>query len=292
MVNPFSGTCDKEKLKIRIEKKTLLFHIPFEIEDTDPTGHYDFLPQKIAAEKFTDVVICGGDGTVNQVVSHLLHTKIRIGIIPVGSGNGLALAAGISLNLKKALNIVFQNKTGKIDGFMVNEQFGFMLTGLGFDARVAWAFSKQKKRGLIGYLKICFKEFFKKESYLIKMKTDGKIIAERIFFISIANSNQFGNRVTIAPKASLTDGLLDVVVVTKMNPFLSGIHLLRQILNGSVQPSDSAQQSKNKILYLQTSELEIENVELAPLHIDGEPKKTSGKINIKLIPESFELLVP
>jgi diacylglycerol kinase family enzyme len=166
-----------------------------------------------------------------------------------------------------------------------------MLTGLGFDARVAFAFAKKKRRGLLGYIHICFQEFFKKISYRIKVKIDGNIIEKEIFFISIANSNQFGNRVTIAPKASLSDGLLDVVLVTKMNPFLSVLYLLLQILSGRVQRHNLEENKKKKIYYWQASELEIENPDLAPLHIDGEPCETDRKIRIKLISKAIRLLV-
>jgi len=292
LVNPVSGTGDKEKIKNQISISTQAQNIPFEICDTDPEGNYNNLATKIEAEKITDVVICGGDGSINQVLSYLQKTEVNIGIIPIGSGNGLAMGAGISRNLKKALGIVFQNKTIKIDAYMVNDKFGCMLTGLGFDARVASAFSKQKRRGLLGYIYVCLKAFFKKDAYQIRINIDGRVWEEKIFFISIANSNQFGNQVTIAPKAILNDGLLDVVLVTKTNPFLSAIYLLKQILFGRVQRVNSEDLKKKKIYYWQTSEIEIENKVLAPLHIDGEPKSTSGRIRIKLIPQAIRLLVP
>lgn len=292
LVNPISGTRDKTKLEKIIVRQTQAKQIDFEIGHTKPDGAYDFLPNKIVAERITDVVICGGDGTINQVCAHLQNCTVNVGIIPVGSGNGLATAADISRNIKKSLEIVFQNKTTCIDAFLLNGQFGCMLAGLGFDARVAFAFSKEKRRGLMGYIKICFQEFFKKLSYRIKVKIDGKTLEQEIFFISITNSNQFGNRVTIAPKASLSDGLLDVVLVTKMNPFLSGIYLLQQILSGRIQKPDVEQNKKKKIYYWQTSELEIENPDLAPLHIDGEPKTTNDHIKIKLISKAIDLLVP
>jgi YegS/Rv2252/BmrU family lipid kinase len=292
LVNPVSGTGNKEKIKNQIVISTRTQNIPFEICDTDPEGNYNYLATKIEAEKITDVVICGGDGSINQVLSYLQNTEVNIGIIPIGSGNGLAMGAGISRKLKKALGVVFQNKTKKIDAYMVNDKFGCMLTGLGFDANVASAFSKQKRRGLLGYIYVCLKVFFKKDAYRIRINIDGRAWEEKIFFISIANSNQFGNHITIAPKAILNDGLLDVVLVTKMNPFLSAIYLLKQILFGRVQRVNSEDLKKKKIYYWQTSEIEIENKDLAPLHIDGEPKTTSGRIRIKLIPQAIRLLIP
>lgn len=292
LVNPFSGTGNKEKLKTLIAKETEEQHILFKVENTDAEGNYGHLPQRIISENITDVVICGGDGTVNQVVSQLLQTKVRIGIIPVGSGNGLALGVGIPSNPKKALHLIFQKKIKWIDGFLVNKQFGCMLTGLGFDARVAWSFSKKQKRGLVGYIKICLQEFFKSESYLINIRRNDENIEARIFFISIANSNQFGSHVTIAPEAKQDDGLLDVVLVSKSNPILTGLRLLWQICFGKLIRMEEIHHYKKKIAYWQTSEIEILNPQLAPLHIDGEPKETSDNIHIQLIPLCFALMVP
>jgi YegS/Rv2252/BmrU family lipid kinase len=291
-VNPISGTRDKKKLIKTVVEVMQLKGISFEILETNAKGDYEFLLQKIEQEKITDIVICGGDGTVNQVVVYLLNTPIQIGIIPVGSGNGLAFAAGISHQITKAIDVILQNKTSVIDGFQVNEHFGCMLTGLGFDARVAEAFSHEKKRGLFTYLILCTKHFFKSVFYPFLIQVEGQALKTEAFFVSVANSNQFGNHVTIAPQASLSDGLLDVVIVTKMNPFFTVVYTMRQILLGKVQDKLPYFSKKKNVYYLQAKEITIDNPTLAPLHIDGEPKATSSSIRIKLIPKAIRLLVP
>src|SRR5690349_24357907 len=127
LINPISGTKGKSSLKELIDRETNKRQLPFEILPTAANGNYDFVKQKIETEQVTDVVICGGDGTVNQVVKALAGTDVQFGIIPMGSGNGLALAAGIPKASAKALEIVFTGKAILTDGFMVNEHFACML---------------------------------------------------------------------------------------------------------------------------------------------------------------------
>ena len=159
LINPISGTKNKNVLIERISIKTTQQNIPFEIINTNKEGEYSFLNSKINEDNITDIVICGGDGTVSTISSFLIGVDVNIGILPMGSGNGLAYAAGISPKLNKALNIVFRGNTEVIDGFLVNEKFSCMLSGTGFDALVAHDFAGVKKRGLFTYIRKCFKYF-------------------------------------------------------------------------------------------------------------------------------------
>ena len=127
-INPISGTKGKEALTTLIKEKTTAQQIPFEILPTNATGNYDYLIEKIKAENITDIIVCGGDGTVNQIGKALLNVDVNIGIIPMGSGNGLALAAKISKNANKALAIIFKGRTALIDCFYINEKFTYFST--------------------------------------------------------------------------------------------------------------------------------------------------------------------
>jgi YegS/Rv2252/BmrU family lipid kinase len=216
-INPISGTSNKKKLVSIISEETNKRNIKFEIAYTQKAGNYEFLKNKINEEGITDIVICGGDGTISNITSYLIGEKVQVGIVPMGSGNGLAYAAGISRNIKKALRVIFLGKATWIDGFYINEQFGCMLSGAGFDAQVAHAFAKQKKRGLITYIIQAIKQYFTASDFAFIIEANGQQITTKALFVSIANSNQFGNYVKIAPKASLSDGLLDVIIVPKMN---------------------------------------------------------------------------
>lgn len=299
LVNPISGTRGKSSLQELIAKRTLEAGIEYSIRPTDAAGNYDFLIPVIENEKITDVVICGGDGTVSAVASALKGRDIRIGIVPMGSGNGLAFAAGIPKDPARALDILFAGKDSYIDGFLINDKFSCMLCGIGFDAEVAHHFARERRRGLRTYIKVSLSHFFKARCYrfdidLSTVRGGGSdpIFPVEAFFINIANGNQFGNNVTIAPKADLHDGLLDIVIVKKAGRLRLLISSIRQVLGGyklTATPSDAG---AKKVLYFQTPELVIANPEGAPLHIDGDPAPTALAFRIKVIPGAIRLIQP
>ena len=291
-INPIAGTRGKSLLTEIIKKKTDEKGIPFEICPTNAPGDYSFLKEKIAKEKITDIIICGGDGTVNKVAGALLGIDVNIGIIPMGSGNGLALAARIPKRTERALDLVFKGNTVYIDSFYINDHFSCMLCGLGFDAQVAHDFTSRKKRGLASYVQLSIRNFFKAPVYAFKLLSEGKEFSTDAFFISIANSNQFGNNFTIAPQASLYDGLVDVVVVNKMSKLKMIWSVLKQIRQGQVRLYEDKKYHRNQVHYFHARELTILNTQSAPLHIDGDPVTTSGRLEIRVIPKAFRLITP
>ncbi|MCH5599859.1 diacylglycerol/lipid kinase family protein [Niabella ginsengisoli] len=274
IVNPVSGTSAKDSVQNTIAAETLKSGIPFQFFPSVADGNYSFLEEIILTDKITDIIIVGGDGTVSQVVDSLAKMPVQFGIIPGGSGNGLAFGAGISKTPKKALEIIFKNHTQRIDGFRVNKRFACMLCGIGFDAQVAHDFAKADQRGLSTYVKKVFSNFFTAKSYSFKIKLNNKTFTTEAYFISIANSNQFGNNFTIAPKASLSDGNIDVVIVTDQSKLTMLYNTMMQVggLN-SLQKKENINENKS-VIYFQTSEISISNYNEAPLHIDGEPVET------------------
>ena len=292
LINPISGTKGKASLRELISKKTKERNIPFEILATNSHGNYDFLKPKIEKEKITDVVVCGGDGTVSTVAAALMKTDVAIGIIPMGSGNGLALAARIPVSSLKALDVIYGGNSSAVDGFYINNKFSCMLCGIGFDAQVAHDFAKEKRRGLQTYIKVSAITFFKARPFAFTIQSKKQSFTGDAFFISIANGNQFGNNFTIAPQASLKDGLLDIVVVKKMNKFMLPFSILGQITGINALQKLDDHIDKRNIIYFQTNALTIHNNELAPLHIDGDPVSTDVKFEIKVLPKAFRLLQP
>ena len=290
-INPISGTSDKSQLVPLIAQKAKETGFAYEIIHTTADGLYPGLTEKIIAGNISDVVACGGDGTVNQIVMATNGIPVNVGIVPLGSGNGLALTAGIPKDPSKAIDLIISGKPEPTDGFMINNRFSCMLCGLGFDAQVAHDFAKQEKRGLLTYTKQTLKNFTTATAYPFKLKIQNREISTKAFFISIANSNQFGNNFTIAPKASLADGLIDVVVVKKMNKLRLLLQVGRQIFAGKVGAiANEKKIRKDKVLYFQTTELEIENPAGAPLHIDGDPAETAHRFVIKVVPAAFNLI--
>lgn len=290
IINPISGTKNKKSTREIIEKETKKAGLQFSIYPSVTNGDYSFLHDIIKEEKFTDIIIAGGDGTINQVVNSLRQFNVQFGIIPSGSGNGLAFSAGISKNVSSALKTIFAGKSKLTDAFLINNQFACMLCGLGFDAQVAHDFANAPKRGLSTYVSKTLKNFISAKTYPFVLKTKEKEIKADAFFISVANSNQFGNHFTIAPKASLTDGFLDIVIMTRQSKLSVLFQAVKQISGYNKLKAVESVNEKASIIYFQTKEIKISNPKSAPLHIDGDPVETLEKLDIKLIPDCFRLI--
>ena len=328
LINPISGTRGKRSLKEMIRQKTEEQGIAFSIHPTNAEGDYSFLPGLIREEGITDIVICGGDGTVSAVAAALYmpemrsgqklshsrqsadvgpsdttrpasfeSSETRVGIIPMGSGNGLAFAAGIPKDPAKALDIIFAARSAFIDGFLINDHFSCMLCGVGLDGSVAHEFAGQQKRGLQTYIRITMRNFFTARPYPFSICVPGgkdgqHVLSVKAFFISIANGNQFGNNFTIAPKASLHDGLLDIVIAQKTNRLAFLWSVIRQVLGGYPVRSLTDGAGRGKIIYFQASSLVIENPDAAPLHIDGDPAASATTFRIAVVPDAIRLIMP
>jgi diacylglycerol kinase (ATP) len=290
IINPIAGKRTKDNLQQFIQETTREKKIPFHIFPSVASGDYSFLQSIIEEQRITDVVIAGGDGTVSQVVSSLMKEDVNFGILPCGSGNGLALAAKIPKQPAKALEIIFSGKASAIDGFYVNKQFACMLCGVGFDAKVAHEFSKQPKRGLSTYASLVSKNFFSISPYHFTIETNGMEFSTEAFFISIANSNQFGNNFTIAPKALLADGFLDIVIVKKSAKPLLIYNLVKQIIAGKLKAVETSLDLP--VIYFQTKKISIRNTNNAPLHIDGDPAETPEELKIEIRKKCFRLIQP
>jgi diacylglycerol kinase (ATP) len=299
IINPIAGTIAKKSLQSFIEQKTREQSIAYDIFPSVASGDYSFLKPIIQEQRTTDVVIAGGDGTVSQVAGSLMDVDINFGIIPCGSGNGLAHTAKISRQPAKALDIIFKGKASAIDGFYMNERFACMLCGLGFDAKVAHDFAQQSKRGLTTYIRQVVKNFFSATTYPFELQLAGNSFTTDAYFISIANSNQFGNNFTIAPKASLSDGLLDIVIVTNQKKLSLLLQTLKQVRGkipllrtGSLGQTETIASKQKGVIYFQTEKLSIVNRSQAPLHIDGDPAETSERFQIAIKKRCFRLLQP
>jgi len=299
LINPISGTHGKSSLKELISRRSLERKIDFSILSTRADGDYSFLLPLIEKERVTDIVICGGDGTVSAVAAALTGSNTRIGIIPMGSGNGLAFAAGIPKQANKALDIIFDGQASAIDGLTINGRFSCMLCGIGFDATVAHAFARETKRGLQTYIRVALANFFRSRAYPFGIRipplpgeTEDHFFPVDAFFISIANGNQFGNHVTIAPKASLHDGLLDIVILKKGSKLGMMVAAIRQVLGGNPLQGIPDRAGRGSVLYFQTPHLRILNGQEAPLHIDGDPKPTAKEFIIRIVPHAFQLIQP
>jgi diacylglycerol kinase (ATP) len=314
LINPISGTRGKRSLPDLIARRTKQAGIDFSILPTDAAGDYSFLAPLIEQDEVTDIVICGGDGTVSAVAAALKGRDTRIGIIPMGSGNGLAFAAGIPREPAKALDIILAGNASWIDGFLINDRFSCMLCGIGFDGGVAHQFAREHRRGFHTYIRVTFVHFLRARSYPFTIVLPGSAadlpagasakagptakagtstsFPVEAFFIDIANGNQFGNNVTIAPRADLHDGLLDIVIVKKASRLRMLLSATRQVLGGYKVTAAPVNAGNEKVLYFQTPGLSIANPEGAPLHIDGDPAPSAARFLIEIVPKAIRLITP
>lgn len=292
IVNPISGTKGKTSLKDLIQQQTKAAGLAFNIVNSVRDGDYRFLLPFIEEKNITDIIIAGGDGTVNGVIGSLRHANVSFGILPCGSGNGLAFAAGIPKSMEQALQIIFNGTATDTDAFRVNGQFACMLAGLGFDAQVAYDFAQYHRRGKGAYINRIIRQLFKAPLYSFAIATGGQTMEVEAYLMSIANSNQFGNQFTIAPQASLTDGWLDVVIVAGKTKAEFLWHALRQVSGlQKVQEIDMLRPDAG-LFYFQAKEVAITNTQKAPLHIDGDPAEAATIIDIQIAEKAFRLIYP
>ena len=291
LINPVAGGVDSLQLKSTIQKKLKdNYFFNYNFEETNAKDNFSIIRSKIIECKFTDIIIIGGDGSVNKITGQLRDLPIQFGIIPTGSGNGLARTARISMNIDQAFNIILKGKTTYIDAFLINNRYACMLTGIGFDGAVAHNFALKKERGFLSYLKSTLEQQRTLKSYKIEIEVNGLIFKTEAYLICIANSNQFGNNIKIAPIANLSDGLLDMVIVPVFNQVELPFQILKHLFIKKI--AINHQFSNQRIEYLQIKKIKILNLELAPMHIDGEPVESMEKIEIQIIENAFKLIVP
>jgi YegS/Rv2252/BmrU family lipid kinase len=292
LINPIAGTRTKDGLEQFICKNCHEHGIEFQVMYSTKGTTHDLLRVHLYDFQATDLVACGGDGTVNLAAHAVAGSDIALGIIPVGSGNGLARSAGIPSRPSKAFEVLFKGRRQPTDAFRVNNQFACMLSGLGLDAEVAERFSHSHRRGLITYTTQTLIQFFKTHPVQFEVEVDGFKFFTDAFFISIANSNQFGNNMTIAPLASLQDGLLDVIIVQKMHKASLPMALLYQMRHNQKLKNWVDRIGKQTILYFQTPQITIRNPQHAPLHIDGDPFPSEDFLQFRIMSRAFDLWVP
>jgi diacylglycerol kinase (ATP) len=284
IVNPISGTRHRSSRCSAIEDLIDKDKFRYKIIETEHAGQGHKLA-KAALEEGVDVVVAvGGDGTVNEVASALVGSGVSFGIIPTGSGNGLARHLKIPVSLKRALKIINAGKTIPMDTATLNGKPFVNIAGVGFDAFVAKKFSRAPKRGFLSYAKISFSEYFTYKPRKYRMIIDGQEVIRRALLISFANSNQFGNNTSIDPSAELDDGFIDVCIVKKI-PFGRMIMIPPMLFIPGFDKSRYVEVIKAKEVKLKRKRGKI-------VHLDGDPVKMGKEMEMKIIPLSLNVIVP
>ncbi len=285
IINPVSGTASKNRIPELIEK--ILDPTLFEskILYTEYAGHAFQLTKEALDNKTNYIIAAGGDGTVNQIAQTMVHSDAALGIIPLGSGNGLARDLGIPMDVKKAIETIAKEHIMTIDYCKANEYFFFCTCGLGFDAKVSNRFSKEKKRGSISYVKSAISEYinFIPDSYEIVLDNE-TIIQEEAFLVTCANASQYGNNAFIAPNANIRDGMIDVVIMAPIHPIEVG--------NVAIQLFTKQINNNSKCTRYRTQKAIIKRNKPGPMHIDGEPVHAGKDISIQTIPSGLHVITP
>lgn len=234
IINPISGTRLRSNVRHAVNRFLDKNKFDYKFKYTAFAGHAEELSRDAVQNKTDIIVAVGGDGTINEVASQMIGSDSVLGIIPLGSGNGLARHLGIPRIMPWAIRQINKYNVTSIDTATLNGVPFISIAGVGFDAKVARLFSRSQKRGFFTYAHLITNNFikYKPKKYIIRFE-DGRTIKPRALFISFANSNQFGYNTAIAPNARLKDGKLDVCIAEKPNffelPIVANLLLLRAI---------------------------------------------------------------
>jgi diacylglycerol kinase (ATP) len=284
VINKYSGTSFQPAVEGRIIDKCAEWGWECTIEYTKHRGHATELARDAAHQKFKIVFAMGGDGTVNEVAQGLIRTNTIMGILPKGSGNGLARHLRVPLNFGKALDLLVDHQVINMDTFMVNHHLSVNVSGIGFDGHIAGLFGKNGKRGLVEYTKLVMREFRTFKEFPISIKVDGQQLERNAFILAFANASQFGNNAQVAPLASVCDEQLDVCFIKKV-PLTQIIGFAGKMFSGNIDKSAFVEIKNAKKIFLEFDKP-------MPFHIDGEGVEPAKSFIIDIQPASLKVLIP
>lgn len=284
IINPISGTSRKEGLEEKVVQRLGECGIGVVTSRTTCAGDATRIAREGVDKGFDIVIAAGGDGTVNETANALCDSGVSFGIIPCGSGNGLARHLGIPVDVRASLDIIVDGRTELCDHGVVNGLNFFCTFGMGFDAAVSHKFAASKHRGKLTYISNTFREYinYKPDEYVIT--ANGRVITDRAFVVAVCNASQYGNNAYIAPQASITDGLLDVTIIHYGN-LLSTALVGLDLMSGSID--------HNMLIHtFRTRSLTIERKNQGAVHVDGEPMEMGTQLSIDCKPSSLKIFTP
>ena len=285
IINPISGTGSKKSIPELLGQAYSSADGELFLTYTKAAGHAEELARRAAEEGFEEVIAVGGDGTVNEVARALLGTNTALGIVPKGSGNGLARSLGIAMNSEEAIRQLSTGRRICIDSCTMDGRPFFCTCGMGFDAAVSHAFAEASSRGPVTYFRTMIEEYrgFQAENYHITLDGERSFDTEA-FVLVAANATQYGNNAYIAPEADLADGFLDLALIRPF-PGIEAAFVLGDLMLGRL--------SNNKYYHAERArELIIERPSPGVIHLDGEPCHAGERVEIRLIPQSLHVIIP
>lgn len=284
IINPVSGTESKKNIPEEVAAAFDQKIFDLFIRITGYPGHATEIAKNAVKKNYKYVITAGGDGTVNEVAKVLVGTDTALGIIPFGSGNGLARDLDIPMNAEKAIDIILKANTRTIDYGVANGHIFFCTCGFGFDAFISDKFADEKKRGPIGYVRNVLEGVvdFKSEEY--EITHDGGSLTERAFVLTCANASQYGNEAYIAPDADMEDGKMNVSILKPLTAL--------EIPQTTLQLFTKNIGKNSKMTSLVTGKLHIKRTKAGAMHVDGEPVEAGREITVSIVPQGLKVLAP
>lgn len=284
IINPISGNQRKREENIRLVHRFAARHRVHDIVETRKRGDAAEFSRAAVKGGQEMVVAVGGDGTINEVASELVDTDVCLGIVPLGSGNGLARSIYLPRNVEEACQILHDGRVAAIDVGKVNARYFFLIAGVGFDAHVGLSFENHSKRGPLAYFYLAAREFFSYRPEALTLDTGTGVIEEAPFVVAIANGRQYGNNALVAPGAKLDDGLLNVLVVHAL-PWWRLPVMLSRLFSGAVRrvPGTS---------FCKTNTVVIQRKKESWVNVDGEICLEAPELNISILPKSLRIMTP
>lgn len=280
IINPISGSGHSADVEGRVRKLFDSDGFHLEVRQSQKKGDCGRLAREAVRRGFYAVLAAGGDGTVNEVASHLHGSKTILGIIPTGSGNGLARHLYESVDIDYALKVISSDNPKACDYGTANGRDFFCTFGIGFDAAVSQMFAQMRHRGLSSYIRSALQQYFTYQPRTYEIDTGSGKVTIKAFIIAVCNASQYGNNAYIAPSASISDGLLDIVIIHAGNP-LSLAFMGVELFTGHI----------DKNLLIQTIKVKKATIkELpGPAHVDGEPVMMPETIKVKCHPGKIRI---
>lgn len=282
VVNPISGTQGKKAILKWIDERIDRSIYDYSIVRTEYAGHASIIAKEAVRDGIDIVVAIGGDGTINEIGRSLVHTNTALGIIPCGSGNGLARHLRIPMDPKAAIEIINQGDKCCIDYGKINNIPFFCTCGVGFDAFVSLKFADSGKRGLLTYLENTLHESLVYQPETYEIENEEGTMKYKAFLIACGNASQYGNNAYITPQASLTDGLMDITI---MEPFtvLDVPSLSFQLFNKTIDQN-------SRIKTMRAKKIKIHRTKEGVLHFDGDPLMAGKELEVEIIPKGLHVI--
>lgn len=284
IINPRAGVQREKEIRSAIKAQLNEFLYTYDVQYTQYAKHGTELAKAAAAKGAWAVVAVGGDGSVNDIVTGLAGTDTALAIIPKGSGNGMARTLKIPLDVYAAMKVINQGKTTGIDIGYANERLFVSNAGVAFDALISKKFAKSEKRGFGVYSWLVTKHLWLYKPWIFDITADGQPFKEKAFMIAVANGQQFGYNFRIAPMASYTDGMLDLVIVRSFPKILGGLIALRA-MNGNITDSPYVKHIKAK-------EITIGHPDLKLMQTDGDAHPCESEIKFTVKKGVQKVIVP